>query len=137
MLREEDSSGDNFYEHCLRKEISSQKELKLSYSPGDMNQFHMSGMMEVKDMNCLIGYYLALRDDEKGGKNFFVNDLLTLGEIDEGELEKVINFNEKFAKNLDCSGITVEGGDDEVKGFYEKKGYIFEEGEYIGFKELK
>lgn len=127
----------NKYEERIRKIIKNEKRnLGISYETiGNLGgEFQMFGNIQIKNIDGLIGYAIALRNS---GNNFFVNDILTIDEIKENDLEKIIKLNEKFANALNCSIISVEGGDDEIKNFYSKKGYNFEDESYIGVKELK
>ena len=121
------------YEKQLNEIIGREgKEFEIKYSPLEDDSYPVYGNIEIGNMPGLIGYLIALRGD-----NLFINDLMTISTVEKKNLEVVLNINESLAKEFNCSSITVEGGEEEIKSFYETQGYQFGEGKYVGGKNIK
>ena len=118
--------------------VLKEEGLEVSYKHGknpEITGSKYSGVFQFKNPMKfgLIGYSIYLRAFDRGD-NLYVHDLLTISKVKDKGIEKVILMNEKIAKGFECTSITVEGGDTETKEIYEKKGYVFDEGNYIGVK---
>ncbi|MBT4376172.1 hypothetical protein HOD29_02250 [archaeon] len=89
-----------------------------------------NGIYEIQG-NDFLGYHLNVF-------GFAINYDGSPRKEDSGFLEKLIDTNEKIARELDFDSLTVQTRWDIITEIYKKKEYLFEPGENpIGFKKLK